>query len=167
MEDVYEKGSEWRKWDLQVQIILDDNYVELSSYYEKLKGDYPDKWSAFLSKVGSESDALKFDSKQYFNTEPSVPEKIRAKNYAKTFLAYLESFHEGSCCIAITDHNYDHTYLLDAFLIASNNSYIKVICGVEINVQGVHMLVLFNNNLYGKQSFSEGIDTFLTKNQCQ
>ena len=87
MEVNYKKGSEWRKWDLQVQTILDDNYIELRNYYQELKGNYPEKWDNFIAKVGSESDALKFDSKEYFYTEASVPEKTRANEYASTFLS--------------------------------------------------------------------------------
>lgn len=163
MEDLYTKGSEWRKWDLQVQTILDDNYTELSSYYQKLKDDYPAKWDAFITKVGSESEALQYDSKGYFYTDATTPDKTRADKYATTFLSFLESFHDDCCCIAITDHNYGHSYLLDSFLKASNKSHIKVICGVEINVQGVHVLALFDSNLYAKANFSEGLNTFLTK----
>ncbi len=163
MEDNYKKGSEWRKWDLQVQTILDDNYIELGNYYQELKVNYPDKWDTFIKKVGSESDALKFDSKEYFFTEALVSEKTKANKYASTFLAFLESFHDEECCIAVTDHNYDHSALLDAFIKAAKDSSIKVICGVEINIQGVHVLALFSKKLYGKATFSDGLNTFLTK----
>ena len=33
----YPKGSTWRKWDLQTQTILDDNYIQLGDYSEELK----------------------------------------------------------------------------------------------------------------------------------
>lgn len=163
MNIVYPKGSEWRRWDLQVQTILDDGYVELKDYAEELKLSNPEEWAMFVSTVGSEADALKFDSKGYFFTDSSDDERTRAKNYAKTFISFLEAFQKEEVCIAITDHNYDHTYLLDALLDASRASVVGVIGGVEINVQGVHLLALFDSPIYGKQNFSEGITTFLSK----
>lgn len=148
---------------MQVQTILDDGYVELKDYAEELKSSNPEEWAVFISAVGSEADALKFDSKGYFYTDSSSDGRTRAKNYAKTFISFLEAFQREEVCLAITDHNYDHTYLLDALLDASKNSSINIIGGVEINVQGVHLLALFNSPIYGKQSFSEGIKTFLSK----
>lgn len=162
MSAIYEKGSSWRKWDLQVQTILDENYSELSTYYESLKKDEPVKWKEFTEKLGSEEKALKYDSKDYFFTDATDSEKTRARNYAKTFISFLEIFHGEEACIAITDHNYDHPYLLDEFREVSLNSKIKVICGVEINVMGVHILALFDDILYKKETFSDGIRTFLS-----
>ncbi|HCF4204951.1 TPA: hypothetical protein NID94_003989 [Pseudomonas aeruginosa] len=159
----YSKGALWRKWDLQVQTILDDNYVELSSYYEDLKQKHPDKWSAFVESVGSEELALKYDSKAYFYTDATDTPKVRAKYHSKNFISFLEAFVEGEACIAVTDHNYDHDYLLDELQVAAQGKRISVICGVEINVQGVHILALFNGKLYGKDTFSAGMRTFLTK----
>lgn len=159
----YSKGALWRKWDLQVQTILDDNYVELSSYYEDLKQKHPGKWSAFVESVGSEELALKYDSKAYFYTDATHAHKLRAKNYSNNLISFLEAFIEGEACIAITDHNYDHDHLLDELQAAAHGRKISVICGVEINVQGVHMLALFDSKLYGKETFSAGIKTFLSK----
>ncbi|MEC4169504.1 hypothetical protein VSQ82_20015 [Pseudomonas sp. MS-1(2024)] len=159
----YSKGALWRKWDLQVQTILDDNYVELSSYYEELKQKHPGQWGAFVSSVGSEELALKYDSKAYFHTNSTDAPKMRAKNYANNFIAFLEAFIEGESCVAITDHNYDHDYLLDELYAAAQGKRISVICGVEINVQGVHMLALFESKLYEKDTFSAGLKTFQTK----
>lgn len=159
----YSKGALWRKWDLQVQTILDDGYVELASYYEDLKQKKPDQWNAFIASVGSEELALKYDSKAYFHTDATDTPKMRAKNYASNFIAFLEAFIEGESCVAITDHNYDHDHLLDELKSAAQGKRISVICGVEINVQGVHMLALFNGKLYGKDTLSAGIKTFLTK----
>ncbi|PCI54066.1 MAG: hypothetical protein COB36_11210 [Alphaproteobacteria bacterium] len=163
MNKLFLKGSEWRRWDLQVQTILDSGYVELKNYAEELKLLKPDEWKAFISLVGTEEDALKFDSKAYFFTDSTDSEKIRTTNYAKTFIAFLEAFQKEEVCIAITDHNYDHTHLLDALLDASSGSVVSVIGGVEINVQGVHLLALFDQPIYGKGTFSEGIATFLSK----
>lgn len=162
MSKIYPRGSEWRRWDLQVQTILDDGYVELKDYADELKVSHPGEWNEFITSVGSEEDALKFDSKEYFFTS-SDDEKTRAKNYSKTLCAFLEAFQKDEVCIAITDHNYDHDYLLDALFDASKDSLVNIIGGVEINVQGVHMLALFGQPIYGKRNFSEGIKTFLSK----
>jgi len=159
----YPKGSEWRRWDLQVQTILDDGYDELKNYAEGLKVSHPVEWSAFVDAVGSEEDVFKFDSKEYFYTVSTDDEKTRAKNYAKTFVSFLEAFHKDEVCIGITDHNYDHSHLLDALLNATKNSSVSLIGGVEINVQGVHILAFFGDVIYGKSSFSDGITTFLSK----
>lgn len=163
MNDIYSKGSEWRRWDLQVQTILDDGYIELKEYSEELKKSHSAEWKSFIAKIGSEKDALKFDSKAYFYTDSTDDERLRTKNYAKTVVAFLEAFQKQEVCIAITDHNYDHSCLLDALLDAAKNSIVSVIGGVEINVQGVHILALFDQPIYGKSSFSEGIATFLSK----
>lgn len=163
MNKLFPKGSEWRRWDLQVQTILDSGYVELKDYAEELKSSKPDEWRDFISLVGSEDEALKFDSKAYFFTGSPDSEKVRTTNYAKTFIAFLEAFKKEEVCIAITDHNYNHAHLLDALLDVSSNSIVSVIGGVEINVQGVHVLALFDQPIYGKNTFSEGIATFLSK----
>lgn len=163
MSKSFPQGSQWRKWDLQVQTILDDGYIELKEYAEDLKRTNPDEWATFIETVGSECSALKFDSKAYFFTDSTDDEKIRARNYAKTFIAFLDAFHKEEVCVAITDHNYDHSYLLDALLDASKKSLANIIAGVEINVQGVHMLALFAHPIYGQSGFSKGISTFLSK----
>ena len=33
------KGSFWSKWDLQVQTILDDDYIQLKDYYTTIKSN--------------------------------------------------------------------------------------------------------------------------------
>jgi len=163
MNKSFPQGSQWRKWDLQVQTILDDGYIELKEYAEDLKKTNPLEWAVFIEAVGSECNALKFDSKAYFFTDSVDDEKIRAKNYAKTFIAFLDAFHKEEVCVAITDHNYDHSYLLDALLDASKYSLTNIIGGVEVNVQGVHLLALFSDPIYRQSGFSKGISTFLSK----
>ena len=159
----YPKGSEWRKWDLQVQTITDDNYKSLNTYYEKLKKTYPIKWEYLCSKVGSEDLVIKYDSKSYFFSDIVDSEKKRAKNYANIFLTFLDIFNSDTGAVCITDHNYEHPYLIDSLLKESVNTKTKIIPGVEINVQGVHLLVLFGDIPYEKKSYSEGIKTFLSK----
>ncbi len=84
---------------MQVQTILDDGYVELKDYAEELKASQPDEWESFVSKVGLEADALKYDSKAYFYTDSTDEVRLRAKNYAKTLIAYLEAFQKEEVCI--------------------------------------------------------------------
>lgn len=159
----YPKGSEWRKWDLHVQTILDDGYVSIDTYSEYLKNEYPEQWQKLCDKIGSEELIKKYDSKPYFFTDPNDDVKTRSKNYAKLLLNYIEMFNEDTGVICLTDHNYHHEYLLDSLIMESNNFKTKVIPGVEINVLGVHMLVLFGKRPYQKQNYSEGIKTFLSK----
>ncbi|MDO8618341.1 MAG: AAA family ATPase [Candidatus Daviesbacteria bacterium] len=156
-------GSEWRKWDLQVQTILDDSYVSIDSYFEALKQQFPEKCQALINKIGSEELIKKYDSKEYFFTDTSESDKIRIKNYVKLFLNFQDIFNENVGGICITDHNYDHNILIDCFLKESETTNTKVIPGVEINVQGVHYLVIFGILGYGKSTYSETIKTFLTK----
>jgi len=156
------RGSIWRKWDLQVQTILDDGYISLSSYYNDLKSEDSGKWKEFVDKVGGEENALKYDSKDYFfgNTDD---EKTRCLNYVRNFFAFITTYNSEVGVIGITDHNYQHSSLLDTFSeYSSKNSDLKVICGVEVNASGVHILALFGAIPYGKSNMSNGIETFLS-----
>ena len=72
MNELFSKGSEWRRWDLQVQTILDDGYIELKDYAEELKISHPNEWAKFIGVIGSEEEALKFDSKAYFYTDSTA-----------------------------------------------------------------------------------------------
>ena len=156
-------GSEWRKWDLQVQTILDDNYVSIGSYWDTLKQDFPKKCETLINKIGNENLIKQYDSKDYFFNDINSNKKTKARNYAKLFLNYLDIFTEDIAAICLTDHNYDHEYLLDAFVYESENTNVKIIVGVEINLQGVHILVLLDKIPYEKQLYSEGIKTLLSK----
>lgn len=156
------KGSEWGIWDLQVQTIIDDSYVPLSDYYTELKEADKDKWQQFIDKVGGEENAIKFDSKEYFNNN-TIDCKERCNNYVRTVFSFLSVYKPQLSLIGITDHNYYHEYLIDSFLDYSKKNALKVIGGTEINVEGVHMLVFFERVPYNKPSFSEGIKTFLSK----
>jgi ABC-type Mn2+/Zn2+ transport system ATPase subunit len=157
------RGSIWRKWDLQVQTILDDGYIPLSNYYEEIKQNNPEKWEEYVNAVGGEENALKYDSKEYFfgNTDD---EKTRCLNYVRNFFAFVTSFNPEIGLIGLTDHNYSHNLLLDTFYNYSTTSKVlKVICGVEINASGVHILAFFGAIPYEKKTMSEGIKTFLSK----
>lgn len=157
------RGSIWRKWDLQVQTILDDGYVSIGSYVEDIKAALPDKFSQLVSAIGSEELILKYDSKDYFTNSSNGTERQRAENYAKLFVKYIEIFNEDAGVVCVTDHNYTHSYLVDALVKESKSTILSILPGVEINVEGVHLLVIFGKYAYNKTSFSETIKTFLTK----
>lgn len=107
----YTKGSEWAKWDLQVQTIIDDGYVSLEEYYAGLKEQNEDKWGRYVAKVGGEENALKFDSKKYFS-DTSVNEEKRCHNYVRNLFYFLSEFRTNLRLIGITDHNYRHNALI-------------------------------------------------------
>ncbi|MBT3748684.1 MAG: hypothetical protein HOG34_06830, partial [Bacteroidetes bacterium] len=156
------RGSIWRKWDLHVQTILDDGYLSLSSYHTELKSEDSGKWEEYVTKVGGEENALKYDSKDYFfgNTDD---EKTRCINYVRNLFAFISIYNHEVGLIGITDHNYQHNLLLDTFSkYSSINNDLKVICGVEVNASGVHILVFFGAIPYGKSIMSKGIETFLS-----
>ena len=156
------RGSIWRKWDLQVQTILDDSYISLSSYYNDLKSEGSEKWKEFVNKVGGKENALKYDSKDYFfgNTDD---EKTRCLNYVRNLFAFVTTYSPEVGVIGITDHNYQHSSLLDTFSeYSSKSNDLKVICGVEVNASGVHILAMFGVIPYGKSNMSRGIETFLS-----
>ena len=66
-KNLYPRGSEWRKWDLQMQTILDDGYLSLDQYFQEIKESDPTAWQQYITKVGGEENALRYDSKAYFN----------------------------------------------------------------------------------------------------
>ncbi|MDZ7660485.1 TrlF family AAA-like ATPase [Fodinibius sp.] len=156
------RGSVWRKWDLQVQTILDDGYVSLSNYYNDLKSRDLAKWDEFVNKVGGEENALKYDSKEYFFGN-NDDEKTRCQNYVRNLFAFISVYNPKLGLIGITDHNYHHNSLLDSFIdYSSKSNHLKVISGVEINASGVHILAFFGTIPYGKTTMSKGIETFLS-----
>ena len=158
----YPKGSVWRKWDLQIQTILDDQYTPLRKYYESIKAAEVDKWNEYIAKVGGEDNALLFDSKEYFS-DSSKDKKERCQNYVRNVFAFLSVFSPDLACLGITDHNYYDDELLDTFIDYSRRAHCKIIPGVEINCTGIHMILFFPNTLYGKPTFSQGIHAFLVK----
>ena len=162
MTFIYPKGSEWRKWDLQIQTILDDGYIPLNQYYTEIKTANPTGWLQYVAKVGGEQNALSFDSKEYFNNA-NISKNERCVNYVRNFFAFIDTFCPSLECIGITDHNYFDELLLDVFIDYAKKSRCKVIPGVEINCNGIHILLFFSGNLYSKQSFSSGIHAFLGK----
>lgn len=162
MENLYPKGSIWRKWDLQTQTILDDGYMPLNQYFSEIKTVNPSGWQQYVSKVGGEKNALLYDSKTYFN-DPKIAKNDRCINYVRNYFAFLDVFNPELECVGITDHNYFDDCLLDTFIEYAKKSRCKVIPGVEINCQGIHMLLFFPHTLYDKETYSAGIQVFLMK----
>lgn len=158
----YPKGSEWRKWDLQTQTILDDDYRPLSQYCEEIKATNTAGWQQYVTKVGGEENALLYDSKAYFS-DTKIDKNERCVNYVRNYFAFLEVFNPELECVGITDHNYFDDLLLDTFIEYAKRSRCKVIPGVEINCQGIHVLLFFPNKLYQKETYSAGIHAFLMK----
>jgi ABC-type lipoprotein export system ATPase subunit len=163
MSSEYPRGSQWRKWDLQVQTIIDEGYISISEYADDLKAKNADKWTTLCNRLGSEELVKKYDSKSYFSSDPIDDEKQRSQNYAKLFIAYLDIFNDDEIVICVTDHNYYHPHLIDALLKESRNTKVTVLPGVEINVGGVHKLVIFDKLAYGKTTYAESIKHFLSQ----
>jgi hypothetical protein len=159
---LYPKGSIWRKWDLQAHTIFDDDYVSLGQYYKEIKQANPSGWQQYIAKLGGEDNALLYDSKGYF-TNTSISKQDKCLNYVRNYFAFIDIFNPELECIGISDHNYFDECLLDTFIDYSKKSRCNVIPGVEINCQGIHMLLYFHDNLYQKDNFSAGIHTFLIK----
>ena len=149
------RGSIWRKWDLQVQTILDENYRQLKDYYEDLKSRDISKWNEFIDKVGGEENALKYDSKEYF-TNGQIEKKKRAADYARTLFSFLDVYCPDLSCIALTDHNYYDDILIDQLIENGCSHSCQALPGVEINASGVHLIVIFGRLLFGKAIYSKG-----------
>ena len=147
---------------MQLQTILDDDYVPLEQYFEKIKKVDLMGWQQYVAKIGGEENALLYDSKAYFNNS-SIAKKERGLNYARNLFAFLSVFNPDLECIGVTDHNYFDDCLLDTLIDYSRKSQSKMIPGFEINCQGIHMLLFFADKLYKKETFSAGIHTFLAK----
>lgn len=159
----FPRGSTWHKWDLQVQTILDDGYISIDTYWDELKAKLPEKSNQLIAAIGSEDLIKKYDSRDYFYTDATDDPRTKSNNYAKLLVNFVDIFNENIGAICVTDHNYDDGYLIDALVRKSKNSQVKIVPGVEVNVQGVHMLVLFNEIPYENETYSGGIKNFLSK----
>ncbi len=157
------KWSAWRKWDLQVQTILDDWYDSIDGYFDELKKNNPEKIDLLVTKIWSEELIKKYDSKNYYFTDSSDTKKNKAKNYSKLLLNYIDIFNSDIWAIWVTDHNYYDDYLIDELINESKNTNVKVIPWVEVNIWWIHTLVFFWKIPYWKTTFSEWIKMFLSK----
>lgn len=157
-----DRGSEWGQWDLQVQTIIDDGYVSLDTYANDLKKEDSGLWNEYVGKVGGETNALLFDSRTYFN-DSKIDIKERMRNYSRNLVAFVETYRPEIRALLVTDHNYDHDELIDSLVKYAEKAKIKIIPGVEINVNGIHILAYFDTIPYKKSTFSDGIKTFQSK----
>ncbi len=160
MANTYPRGSEWRIWDLQVQTILDDDYVQLGKYSDELKRDEPGLWANYVAMVGGETNALLFDSKEYFHNG-KIPQKERCNNYAQNLFAFVKTFCPQLGLIGFTDHNYYDSDLLETLARLGPKYGVPCLTGVEINTSGVHMLVYFDVPPLRQDTISQGIKAFL------
>ena len=141
------RGSEWRKWDLQVQTRLDQNYVCLGN--SSLS-------TTDLQKLITATELTK-------NEITSQEKEIDAQKYAKLFLKYVELFTDISV-LGITNHN---TGLeIDALIDETKRSSreITILPGVEVaSSQGLHILCLFDPDKMWRNDWAESVDHFLTE----
>lgn len=141
------RGSEWRKWDLQVQTRRDAQYLCLGQ--STLSEEQLEK----LKSVTGLSTA------EITSQEKSIsPEK-----YAKLFVSFLTNFSDISV-VGITDHNSGKE--LDSLLFEAEQTDGKLVIlpGVEIaSNQGIHILCLFDPRNKWKETWAESIDHLLTE----
>lgn len=140
-------GSIWRKWDLQVQTRLDQNYTCLGTSSFSV-----DQLTALKAATG------------LTEVEISSQEKsISSEKYAKLFVGYITLFKDVSV-VGVTNHNTGKE--LD-YLIAEaklTNGKLVVIPGVEVSsTQGIHILCFFDPEKKWKEDWEKSIDHFLTE----
>lgn len=141
------RGSIWRKWDLQVQTRLDQNYTCLGT--SSLDAEDLNK---LVSVTGLTIPEI-----------TSQEKTIDAQKYAKLFIKYVELFTDISV-LGITDHNIGAE--LDTIIAEAENAsrIISVLPGVEVSsAQGIHILCLFDSNKKWRTTWAESIDHFLTE----
>ena len=146
----YPRGSEWRKWDLQVQTRLDHGYKSLGQAHSLSAENF-----SKLQKLSGLTEK-----------EITLQEtQISSDKYAKLLLAYTQLF-TAIKVIGITDHNRGD--LLDDLIKEAKNFEISVIPGVEISsAQGIHMLCLFDADKPWKKTWAGSIDSLMTELECK
>jgi hypothetical protein len=147
MSNQYPRGSEWRKWDLQVQTRLDAGYSCLG-----------------LSSLTADQLALLKKETGLTDVEITSQEKtISPEKYAKLFVAYVTNFTDIGV-VAITDHNTGKE--LDSLLQEAEKikGRLTILTGVEISsTQGIHILCIFDPQKKWKDTWAESIAHFLTE----
>lgn len=142
----YPRGSEWRKWDLQVQTRLDNGYTCLGNSLDD------GKLNILIEKTGLSKAEITAQEKS-----------IHAEKYAKLFVSHITNFTDITT-IGITDHNTGKE--LD-FLIKESqqtSGKLTIIPGVEISSShGIHILCLFDPEKPWKENWANSIDHFLTE----
>ncbi len=143
----FPKGSEWRKWDLQVQTRLDLNYSCLGT-----NSLSPEQLKKITEVTGLKESEITSNEKE-----------LNAEQYSKLFISYLDLFTDISV-LAITDHNRgdELDYLISASKLAERA--LTILPGVEISSShGIHILGVFDPNRKWKNTWSECIDHFMTE----
>ncbi|MCK4945720.1 MAG: hypothetical protein KAS59_05615 [Alphaproteobacteria bacterium] len=145
----FTRGSEWRKWDVQIQTRLDSDYKVLG----KDHGLSDDDFQSLKELSGLNDDEITKKEKQ-----------ISAEKYARLVLSYTQLFTDIKV-LCLTDHNIGTE--LDSFLSEAKNYKVKVIPGVEVSsTQGIHMLCLFNPDMKWKETWAESISHLMTELNC-
>jgi len=143
----YNRGSLWRKWDLQVQTRLDKNYKCLGN--DSLT-------EADLQTLIQASGLTKQEI-------TSQERQLSPEKYAKLFIKYVTKFTDIRV-LAITDHNRGDD--LDSILneAASTQGEIVVFPGVEVSsTQNIHILCIFDPTHKWKGTWKESIEHLLTE----
>ena len=140
------RGSIWRKWDLQVQTRLDNNYKCLGNLLDNEK----------LQKLIGITELTK--------AEITAQEKsMSPEKYARLFVNYVTLFTDISV-IGITDHNTGKE--LDFLIKESKNTKgnLTTIPGVEVaSSHGIHILCLFDPQKSWKKTWADSINHFMTE----
>lgn len=145
----FTRGSEWRKWDVQVQTRLDAGYKVLGENHGLSEEDF----QSLKDLSGLTEDEITKKERQ-----------ISADKYARLLLSYVQLFTDIKV-LCLTDHNTGGE--LDAFLNEAKNYEINVIPGVEVSSnQGIHMLCLFNPEAKWKDTWANSISHLMTELSC-
>lgn len=142
----FQKGSVWRKWDLQVQTRLDNDYSCLGNSLES------EKLQQLTTATGLTEAEI-----------TSQEKSMTADKYAKLFINYVTLFTDVSV-IGITDHNTGNE--LDHLINEANqtNEKLTIIPGVEVSSShGIHILCLFNPEKPWKDTWANSIEHFMTE----
>lgn len=143
------RGSEWRKWDLQVQTRLDKVYRTLGSEHNLSDDDFKN----LLELSGLTEKEVTLSESQ-----------MDAKKYAKLLLAYTKLFTDIKV-LGITDHNRGDE--IDVLLAESEEFDISIIPGVEVSSShGIHMLCLFDPSKKWKSTWAKSIEHLMTELGC-
>jgi len=139
-------GSLWRKWDLQVQTRVDQNYTCLGINLAV------DKLTKLATATGLTEAEIK-----------SQEVSMTVDKYAKLFVHYVGLFTDIQV-IAVTDHNTGEE--LDALMQAAADSpyELTILPGVEVaSSHGIHILCIFDPTKKWKDTWASCIDHFLTE----
>ncbi|MEX0748622.1 MAG: AAA family ATPase [Candidatus Saccharimonadales bacterium] len=140
------EGSVWRKWDLQVQTRLDQNYTCLGNSLE------PSELDKLATASGLTSTEIKAQEMS-----------MSAEKYAKLFVNYIGLFTDINV-IAITDHNNGKDIDLLLQEVSDSPYDLTILPGIEVaSNHGIHILCVFDSEKCWKDNWESAIDHFLTE----